>query len=177
MSSEKAQRPGPSSQKRLALVIGNGNYPGSTLANPENDARAMKDMLLGFGFDVLEYENLTQSQMKRANDEFGEKPKDYDAGFFFYAGNGIQSKGYNYLMPVDANLKSEEQVEYDCSQADRILALMEGSGSKVNIIILDACRNFPFERSWTRSATGRRLVIRKEMACLCILNTFYVNVN
>ena len=150
-------RPVGNSQKRLALVIGNGNYLGSTLANPENDAKAMRDVLLGFGFDVLEYENLTQSQMKKAMDDFGEKLKNYDAGLFFYAGHGIQSKGYNYLIPVDANLKSEEQVEYDCVQADRILALMEGSGSKVNIIILDACRNNPFERSWTRSSTGRGL--------------------
>ncbi len=150
-------RPDADSQKRLALVIGNGNYLGSTLANPENDARAMRDVLLQFGFDVLEYENLTQSQMKKAMDEFGEKLKNYDAGLFFYAGHGIQSNGYNYLIPVDASLKSEEQVEYDCVQADRILALMEGSGSKVNIIILDACRNNPFERSWTRSATGKGL--------------------
>lgn len=151
------QRPDTDSPRRLALVIGNGNYLASTLANPENDARAMRDVLLEFGFDVLEYENLTQSQMKKAMDEFGEKLRNYDAGLFFYAGHGIQSKGYNYLIPVDANLKSEEQVEYDCVQADRILALMEGSGSKVNIIILDACRNNPFERSWTRSATGKGL--------------------
>jgi uncharacterized caspase-like protein len=95
--------------------------------------------------------------MKKAMDEFGEKLKGYDVGLFFYAGHGIQSKGYNYLIPVDANLKSEAQVEYDCVQADRILALMEASGTKVNIIILDACRNNPFERSWTRSASGRGL--------------------
>ena len=95
--------------------------------------------------------------MKMAMDEFGDKLKNYDVGLFFYAGHGIQSKGYNYLVPVDANIKSEEQVEYDCVQADRILALMEASGTDVNIIILDACRNNPFERSWTRSATGKGL--------------------
>ena len=138
-------------------MIGNGNYLASVLANPENDTREMKIVLEQFGFDVLKYENLNQSQMKQAMDEFGEKLKGYDVGLFLYAGHGIQAKGYNYLIPVDANLRSEEQVEYDCVQADRILALMEASGTSVNIIILDACRNNPFERSWTRTASGRGL--------------------
>ena len=144
-------------QKRIALVIGNGNYISSVLANPENDAREMKSILVEYGFDVLEYENLDQSQMKRAIDEFGLKLKNYDVGLFFYAGHGIQSKGYNYLIPVDAKLSSEEQIEYDCVQADRVLAVMEASGASVNIMILDACRNNPFERSWTRSGSGRGL--------------------
>jgi len=85
--------------------------------------------------------------MKMAMDEFGDKLKNYDVGLFFYAGHGIQSKGYNYLVPIDANIKSEEQVEYDCVQADRILALMEASGTDVNIIILDACRNNPLREA------------------------------
>ena len=146
-----------SAQKRLALIIGNGNYMASVLANPENDAREMETVLRQYGFDVLKFENLNQSQMKRAMDEFGEKLKNYDVGLFFYAGHGIQAKGYNYLIPVDADLRSEEQVEYDCVQADRILGLMEASGTTVNIMILDACRNNPFERSWTRAANGRGL--------------------
>ncbi len=154
---EQVVQPAPSAQKRLALIIGNGNYVNSILANPGNDAREMKNILTQYGFDVLEYEDLNQSRMKMAMDEFGAKLKGYDVGLFFYAGHGIQSKGYNYLIPVDANLKTEGQVEYDCVQADRILALMEASGSKVNIIILDACRNNPFERSWTRSTAGKGL--------------------
>jgi uncharacterized protein (TIGR02145 family) len=144
-------------EKRIALVIGNGNYLIGSLANPENDARAMKTALQNVGFEVIEYENLNQGQIKKAIDEFGEKMKTYDVGLFYYAGHGIQSNGYNYLIPVDAQLTNEKQVEYDCVQADRVLALMEGSGTKVNIIILDACRNNPFERSWTRSTTGRGL--------------------
>jgi uncharacterized caspase-like protein len=144
-------------EKRIALVIGNGNYIGSILANPENDARAMKNVLIKSGFEVLEYENLKQSQMKKAIDEFGMKLKNYDVGLFFYAGHGIQSKGLNYLIPVDADLQNEAQVEYDCVQADRVLALMEESGAKVKIVILDACRNNPFERSWTRATSGKGL--------------------
>jgi hypothetical protein len=145
-------------QKKIALVIGNGNYiSGMPLPNPENDARSIKDALQNVGFTVMEYENLNRVQMMKAIDDFGDKLKNNDVGLFFYAGHGIQSKGYNYLIPVDAQLKSEQQVEYDCVQADRVLALMDGSGSKVNIIILDACRNNPFERSWTRSVNGSGL--------------------
>ena len=144
-------------QKKIALIIGNGNYTGTILANPENDARAMRAVLQSLGFTVFEYENIGQNRMKKVIDDFGMKLKENDVGLFYYAGHGIQSKGYNYLIPVDADLKTEEQVEYDCVRADRILSLMETSGTKVNIIILDACRNNPFERSWTRSAVGRGL--------------------
>ena len=145
------------SEKRIALVIGNGNYLSSMLANPENDARSMAEVLRKMGFKVFEYENLNQGQMKKAIDDFGLKIKGNDVSLFYYAGHGIQAKGFNYIIPVDAQLKTEEQVEYDCVRADRIMALMEKSGTKVNIIILDACRNNPFERSWTRAATGRGL--------------------
>lgn len=144
-------------QKKAALVIGNGNYSSSILANPENDSRSMSEVLKKLGFVVYEYENLTQGQMKRAIDDFGDSLRNKEVGLFYYAGHGIQSKGYNYLIPVDARLNNEKQVEYDCVQADRILALMEGTGVKVNIVILDACRNNPFERSWTRSESGKGL--------------------
>lgn len=145
-------------EKRLALVIGNSEYQhGGALANPVNDARAMTGVLQQLGFTVYPYENLNQGQLKKAIDDFGMKLKGNDVGLFYYAGHGIQAKGFNYLIPVDAQLQTEEQVDYDCVRADRILALMETSGTKVNVIILDACRNNPFERSWTRSATGRGL--------------------
>jgi len=144
-------------QRKVALVIGNGTYVSSELANPENDAKAMKVALQSVGFTVIEFENLNQVQMKKAIDDFGIKLKSNDVGLFFYAGHGIQSKGNNYLIPVDAELKSEEEVELDCVDANRVLAKMEASGSKVNIVILDACRNNPFERSWTRSADGKGL--------------------
>jgi hypothetical protein len=144
--------------KRLAIVIGNGKYIYSPeLANPVNDARAIRDALQGLGFDVYEYEDVNQAQMKAAIDNFGIKLKNYSTGLFFYAGHGIQSKGANYLIPVDANIQAEQQIEYDCVQADRVLGFMEAAGSKVNIVILDACRNNPFERSWSRSMDGSGL--------------------
>jgi len=145
-------------EKRLALVIGNSKYTYSMeLANPVNDARAMKQALQNVGFDVDEYENLDQGDLKMAIDFFGKKLKQYSVGLFFYAGHGIQSKGFNYLIPSNANLQSEQQVEYDCVQADRVLGQMEAAGSKINIVILDACRNNPFERSWSRAVNGTGL--------------------
>jgi hypothetical protein len=136
---------------RLALLIGNSNYgDGSSLPNPVNDVRAMKRALEGLGFKVIKHENCTQREMKMAMDDFGSKLKGQDVGLFFYAGHGVQVSQYNYLVPVDARLTSEKKVEYNCVRADRVLAEMEGAGSKTNIVILDACRDNPFERSWRR---------------------------
>ncbi len=147
-----------SQEKRLALVIGNSAYEhGGVLRNPVNDAMEMKRALYQVGFDVLEYFNLDQGEMKRAIDDFGMKLRHYDVGLFFYAGHGIQADGDNFLIPVDAVVQSEMHVEYDCVRADRVLAHMEDARSKVNIVILDACRNNPFERSWSRSASGSGL--------------------
>jgi uncharacterized protein (TIGR02145 family) len=147
-----------SQEKRLALVIGNSAYEyGGILKNPVNDAYAMKRVLSDIGFDVLEYYNLNQGDMKKAIDDFGVELRRYDVGLFFYAGHGLQANGYNYLIPVDANLMSERYVEYDCVQADRVLGNMDASDAAVKIVILDACRNNPFERSWTRSASGSGL--------------------
>jgi len=145
-------------EKRLALVIGNSDYQyGGELANPVNDAISMEQVLHAVGFDVIKYENLDQKMMRQAIDNFGNLLKNIDIGLFFYAGHGVQAKGFNYLIPVDAALASEEEVEYSCVRADRVLGKMEAAANKTNIVILDACRNNPFERSWTRSPTGRGL--------------------
>lgn len=145
-------------QKRLALVIGNGIYQhGGILANPENDASDIAAKLTQLGFTVMLYQNLDQKGFKKAIDDFGAKLAGYDIGLFYYAGHGIQVKGSNYLIPVDANLSSENDVEYDCVDAGRLLAKMEDAGSTTNIIILDACRDNPFERSWRRSTHGQGL--------------------
>jgi hypothetical protein len=144
----------------LALCIGNGNYlHGGTLSNPENDATDMAEALKSLGYKVVLYTNIGQNEMKRAIDEFGNELKNFKVGLFFYAGHGIQAKGANYLIPVDASISSESDVEYNCVDAGRVLGRMEGAGCKTNIIILDACRNNPFERSWTRSANGKGLAV------------------
>lgn len=142
-------------EKRLALVIGNANYiGGNSLPNPVNDAKAIALALRDVGFTVMMYLNSDLKTMKKAMDEFGEKLVDYTVGLFYYAGHGLQVNGNNYLIPIDANLKVEQDVEYDCMDSGRLLGKMEAAGTTTNIIILDACRDNPFARSWTRSASG-----------------------
>ncbi len=144
--------------KRLALVIGNSNYQfGGKLINPVNDAHSMKVALENLGFTVIEAVNCDQKTMKIKIDDFGNKLSGYDIGLFFYAGHGVQVNGYNYLIPVDSKLEYERDVEYDCVQAGRVLAKMESAGAKTNLVILDACRDNPFERSWTRGQSSKGL--------------------
>jgi hypothetical protein len=139
----------------LALLIGNSQYTyGGRLDNPVNDVRAMKRALEGLGFEVMKFEDCSQKTMKRAMDEFGRMLKGRRVGVFFYAGHGVQVDGHNYLLPVDAKLDNENDAEYDCVRADRVLAKMESAGSQTNIVILDACRDNPFERSWRRGSKG-----------------------
>ena len=146
------------SEKRLALIIGNADYTyGGSLPNPVNDVRAMEDMLKKVGFEVMKFENLSQKDMKKAIDNFGVKLSGYDVGLFYYAGHGLQADGFNYLIPVEAELMSYEDIDYDCVRADRVLSKMEYAVTDVNIIILDACRNNPFERQWSRTASGKGL--------------------
>ena len=158
MRQDAVKSAGASSAGRLALLIGNSAYiSGGNLRNPVNDVRDVKAALEELGFRVIKYENCTQRSMKEAIDDFGEDLRGHEVGLFFYAGHGVQVGGENYLVPVDAKLQSEKVVEYDCVRADRVLAMMEGAGSKTNIVILDACRDNPFERSWRRGGAGRGL--------------------
>jgi len=114
----------------------------------------MSATLSKVGFDVLAHNNLTQSELKKAIDEFGLKLKDYDVGLFYYAGHGIQLNGFNYLIPIGANLLTEKHIEYDCVQVDRVLGLMEASEAEMKGIILDACRNNPFELDLANLPSG-----------------------
>ncbi len=146
-------------EKRLALIIGNDSYKyGGTLANPVNDAKDIADTLRNLGFEVMYSENADQRTVKTTIDDFGQRLVNYDVALFYYAGHGIQVKGVNYIVPVDANLMNEQDVEYDCVEIGRILAKMEVARSSVNIVILDACRDNPFERAWSgRSAQTKGL--------------------
>lgn len=141
--------------KRLALVIGNSSYRELTkLQNPVNDARAMAIALEKLGFEVMKYENLSHSDMKRAIGEFGVALDQYEVGLFYYAGHGVQYDGTNYLIPIDANISHEAEIEYECVDAGRVLSKMEMMQTKVNIIILDACRDNPFKFSSSRSVAN-----------------------
>lgn len=145
-------------ERRLALLIGNANYlHGGSLVNPVNDVRSMEKSLQRLGFTVVKHENCDQKTLKRAMDDFGQQLAGVDVGLFFYAGHGIQVNGNNYLIPTDARIQNEGDTEYDCVRADRILAKMEAAGTRTNIVILDACRDNPFERSWHRGSKGSGL--------------------
>lgn len=137
---------------RVALVVGNSRYQHvSQLANPVNDAADMRDALRRVGFSVVHVENASRDQMLRAINQFSEQLRKDGTALVFYAGHGMQVKGENYLMPIDANPKTDNEVETEAVNLNRILSRMERSG--VNVVMLDACRNDPFKRSW-RSAGG-----------------------
>lgn len=140
-------------EKRIALVIGNANYPNQQLLNPVNDATDISNKLKQLGFDVLLVKDGTKQEMENRISEFGKKAMSYDVAMFYYAGHGIQYKGNNYLIPVNANMQSASDVEYECTNVNRVLEKMEESGCKMKIVVLDACRNNPFQRSWYRGTT------------------------
>lgn len=137
--------------KRLALVIGNGSYRDAPLKNPVSDARALSTKLRALGFEVMIGENLGQRDMTRLVARFGERLAGHDVGMFFFAGHGIQVKGKNYLIPVDAQISSENSVRAEAVDVDAVLDQL--SASPLNLVILDACRNNPFERRF-RSLSG-----------------------
>ncbi len=144
-------------QKRLALVIGNGAYLLSPLKNPVNDAQLMADELKKLGFDVMSYTDLSQNDMKSKIREFGNKlSKEKGVGLFYYAGHGIQLNGENYLIPVTAVINKEQDVELESVNLKRVLGEMDYAQNDLNIVILDACRNNPFARSF-RSGGGNGL--------------------
>src|SRR5438105_8867293 len=150
------QKPSPptTNAKRIALIIGNGAYTNAPpLKNPPNDARDMANTLRALGFDVTAGINVNQRDFKRLVREFGQKLKAGGSGLFYYAGHGVQSKGRNFLIPVDADIQSEAEVEDTAVDVNLVLGYMDDAQNGLNIVILDACRNNPFARSF-RSATG-----------------------
>ena len=143
-------------EKRVALVVGNSEYHDNSmkLANPSNDAKDIAARLSKLGFTVVRSLNQTKQGMDKAIQTFSSRAKGADVALFFYAGHGIQYQGDNYLVPVDAQLPSEEYVKYNCTNANIVLDVMESLGCSMKIVILDACRNNPFARSWYRSTGG-----------------------
>jgi formylglycine-generating enzyme required for sulfatase activity len=135
-------------EPRYALVIGNGNYGSSfsKLPNPPNDARLVSKALKDAGFEVMTVLDADQKQMKRAFSDFGNKlsAAGKDAvGLFYYAGHGVQVDGANYLIPTGASIETAADVDMEAVNADWVLQQMEFAGNRMNIIILDACRNNP----------------------------------
>jgi len=139
---------------RTALVIGNGAYEDSPLKNPVNDARAVASTLGKLGFYVIEKENLNMAQMLEAIQQFGKRIRQGGVGLFYFAGHGVQSQGENYLIPVKSGIEFEEHIRYRAVNIGEVLAEMEVAKNRLNILILDACRNNPFKRSFRSSSSG-----------------------
>jgi len=135
--------------KRIALVIGNSTYSSAPLYNPVNDANLMAATLQSLGFTVIKKVNATYSQMGQVLLDFYSKLGNYNVALFFYAGHGIQVKGINYLIPVDAKLETEDAISFEAISVNSVAEKFEEFPDNTNIIILDACRNNPF-RSWAR---------------------------
>ncbi len=140
--------------RRIALVIGNGNYATAPLANPVNDALLVAAALRVFGFEVVERTNVDHRQMAAAVRDFGDKLRGGGAGLFYFAGHGMQIKGRNFLIPVGAEIQREDEVAYAALDAQAVLDKMDAAGNGMNIMILDACRNNPFARSFRSAQQG-----------------------
>jgi len=139
-------------EERIALVIGNSAYPDAPLSNPANDARLIADTLRAVGFTLVGGDaqiDLNEADFRKSVKEFGEQLHDGDVGLFYYAGHGLQVQDRNYLVPIDANPKKEADVPLDMVDTKAVLDQM--AYTRLNIVILDACRNNPFG--------GRTLVI------------------
>jgi formylglycine-generating enzyme required for sulfatase activity len=139
-----------SAETRIALVIGNSEYSSGPLPNPANDAKMIAETLNNLGFEVIARRNADQNTMKRAIQEFGarlEKAGPSAVGLFYYAGHGVQLNGRNYLIPTTAQIEREGDVEIEAVSADWVIEQMRYARNRLNIVILDACRNNPFTRS------------------------------
>lgn len=141
--------------RRIALVIGNGAYTNAPpLKNPPNDARDMAATLKLLGFSVSSAIDADQRTMKRLIREFGQQLKTGGQGLFYYAGHGVQMRGRNYLIPANADITSETDVEDQSVDLNLVLGLMDEAQNGLNIVILDACRNNPFTRSFRSAGAG-----------------------
>jgi uncharacterized caspase-like protein len=144
--------------RRVALVIGNSAYQRvAKLPNPVNDARAVAALLRGAGFDVVESRfDLDAASLRRAMGDFTDIANDADVAVVYYAGHGIEVDGNNYLIPVDAVLARDVDVEDETVSVDRVMKALDPA-KRLRLVILDACRDNPFTRSIKRSVNTRSI--------------------
>ena len=142
--------------KRVALVIGNSAYQHvNRLPNPAKDAASMGDMLKKSGFDVVDAkEDVGNAEMRRMIRDFSDKVRDADVALVFYAGHGIEIDGTNYLLPVDTRLERDVDVDDEAVSLDRIVRILDPV-KKLRLVILDACRDNPFQQTMKRSLSSR----------------------
>ena len=152
-----AQQPAAATEKRIAVVIGNARYPAIPLNNPENDARVVAATLRKLGFEVSEHVNLPVKKFRQVLRDYVRRLQNESGiGVLYYAGHGVQIDGRNYLLPVDINLRDEEEIKDEAVDIDDLfMSKLARAKTRGLIVILDACRDNPF-RAKTRNirATG-----------------------
>lgn len=136
-------------EQRVALVIGNSDYRGvlSKLSNTINDAKSIKNILEQRGFEVIYSEDTTKKNMKKSLNQFYNAIKKGGVGMFYFSGHGIEVDGQNYLIPIDAKIEAKSDTEFEAIALNKITKRMQNMGNRLNIVVLDACRNDPFSRS------------------------------
>ena len=147
-------------EKRVALVIGNGDYKiAPHLDNPANDARAVAETLRKLGFEVVDGYDLDVSQMRKAVSDFSAALPDAKSAVLYYAGHGVSVDDEDFLLPVDIDLKSPADLDISAISMSLVLKQMKRE-ERANIVFLDACRDNPFadalHRNRTRAAVGPR---------------------
>ncbi len=146
--------PAALAEQRVALVIGNASYRELPLDNPLNDAADMAAALEEVGFRVILRRDADSRTMRQAVREFATELRRADVGLFYYAGHGVQLSGANYLLPVGADIRSEADAEDLSLDVNYVLRTMEESQARVRLVVLDACRNNPYPRSFRSAARG-----------------------
>jgi hypothetical protein len=151
--------------KRVAFVVGNGAYRNvAPLPNPAIDAKSMASVLRNVGFDVVEGTNLTRNKMTEKLLDFGKKAEGADVALFFYAGHGIAINGTNYLLPVDADIKSEMDVKLGSAINIDVTLDQTMADAKVKLVFLDACRDNPFAARIKSNSATRSLSVQQGLA-------------
>jgi len=145
---------------KAALVIGNAAYRVGALKNPVKDAQAVAASLQALGFDVMLRENATLRDMIESFRQFSIASRNASVRLVFYAGHGVQVKGRNYLLPVDTEIRGEDEMSTKSADLDELLERLAAIKQGINIVILDACRNNPFSGSEIVGPDGRRLKFR-----------------
>lgn len=142
--------------KRVALVLGISAYQHvAKLPNPSNDAGAMADLLRKSGFDVVETRrDVGIADLRRAVGDFSDKAQDADIAVVFFAGHGIEVDGNNYLVPADAKLARDFDIEDEALSLDRLLKAIEPA-KRLRLVMLDACRDNPFAKTMKRTVASR----------------------
>jgi len=150
-----------SKERRVALVIGNAAYRTAPLRNPANDAEDMAEALKALDFEVLQARNASLREMRSIMRRFSDEIETSNVALVYYAGHGIELNGRNYLIPTDADIQREYEIADQAFDAALILSMLDESSTRnrqrVNIVILDACRNNDLPRSLrnVRSGLGR----------------------